>query len=160
MAEKIVINSGPLIALVRMNALDILDQLPFEFYTPKEVVNELNAGPPDFLSQGLPSSLSVVSLKNSRLDQLFRNLDSGEAAVIQLAIEMQVEKVCIDELKGRKIALQQGLKPLGSLGLLGRARSLAIIDEIKPFIVKAISAGVYYDEVLVADFLPNFNEKW
>ena len=160
MAERIVINSGPLISLSRMRALHILEQLPFGFFTPSEVKAELTAGPADILSTGFPSSVITAQLKTKRSEQLFGNLDSGEAAVIQLALEMQIERVCIDELKGRKEAVRQGLRPIGSLGLLGRAKSLGIIVEIKPFIMKAILAGIYYDEVLIADFLPNFGESW
>ena len=143
-----------------MDALELLEQLPFKFFTPIEVVDELRAGPADILSNGFPSSVSTAQLKTKRSEQLFGNLDSGEAAVIQLALEMQIERVCIDELKGRKEAVRQGLRPIGSLGLLGRAKSLGIIVEIKPFIEKAISAGIYCDEVLIADFLPNFGESW
>ena len=160
MAERIVINSGPLISLARMEALELLGRLPYDFLTPKEVLNELIAGPSDLLSLGLPIDVEVISIHEPQLEQLFPNLDLGEAAVIQLALENNVRMVCIDESKGRKVAIQRGLFPLGSLGLLGRAKSLQIIGEIKPFITKAISSGVYYDEVLITDFLPTFGESW
>ena len=160
MAERIVINSGPLISLARMDALDLLGRLPYDFLTPKEVLNELVAGPADLLSHGLPTDVEVVSIREPPLAELFRNLDSGEAAVIQLALENKVRIVCIDESKGRKVAVQRGLFPLGSLGLLGRAKSLQIIGEIKPFITMATAAGVYYDETLITDFLQTFGESW
>ena len=44
MAERIVINTGPLIALARMGALDIGAQLPYEFICPLEVKDELDDG--------------------------------------------------------------------------------------------------------------------
>lgn len=44
MAERIVINTGPLIALARMDALDVPGQLPYEFICPRQVREELDDG--------------------------------------------------------------------------------------------------------------------
>ena len=44
MAERIVINTGPLITLTRMDALDVPGQLSYEFICPREVQAELEAG--------------------------------------------------------------------------------------------------------------------
>ena len=44
MAERIVINTGPLITLARIEALHIPEQLPFEFVCPEQVREELDAG--------------------------------------------------------------------------------------------------------------------
>ncbi|MGH9752904.1 MAG: hypothetical protein ACREA2_08980 [Blastocatellia bacterium] len=41
MSEKIVINTGPLIALGKMQALDIIAQLPCEFICPAQVETEI-----------------------------------------------------------------------------------------------------------------------
>ena len=41
MAERIVINTGPLIALARMDALDVAGQLPYQFICPSQVREEL-----------------------------------------------------------------------------------------------------------------------
>jgi len=86
------------------------------------------------------------------------SLDIGEAAVIQLALEQNIETVCIDELKGRRAALAVGLKIIGSLGLLGKAKTLGIISEIKPYIEKAKDNGIFYDENLIKTFLKSFGE--
>ncbi|MCP4693475.1 MAG: hypothetical protein GY859_35890 [Desulfobacterales bacterium] len=44
MPEKIVINTGPLITLERINAFEIIGKLPFEFIAPTEVRWELDTG--------------------------------------------------------------------------------------------------------------------
>ena len=44
MAERIVINTGPLITLACMEALDVPSQLAYEFICPQEVQAELKAG--------------------------------------------------------------------------------------------------------------------
>lgn len=44
MAEPIVIDTGPLITLDRMGALDIPGKLPLDFLCPAEVRRELDEG--------------------------------------------------------------------------------------------------------------------
>lgn len=43
-SERIVINTGPLIALARAEALDLAGRLPLRFICPREVREELDAG--------------------------------------------------------------------------------------------------------------------
>ena len=86
------------------------------------------------------------------------SLDVGEAAVIQLALEQNIETVCIDELKGRRAALAVGLKIVGSLGLLGKAKTLGLLTEIKPYIEKAKLGGIFYDDNLIGNFLKSIGE--
>ncbi len=159
MAEKIVLNSGPLITFARIDALKIIAQLPFEFVTPKEVHDELRSGPRDLLASSFPAFITVMKLSSPYSEQYFDSLDIGEAAVIQLAVEEGIKTVCLDERKGRRVAAQNGLRTFGSLGLLGRAKKLGIIDEINPFIGKALRSGVYYDAKLIDYFLESFDEK-
>jgi uncharacterized protein len=160
MVEIIVINSGPLISFARMDAFQVISQLPFKFVTPREVHTEILSGTNDRLATSFPSTVEVLELASTHNTNLFENLDSGEAAVIQLALENSVTIVCLDERKARRIAVQNGLMPLGTLGLLGRAKTLGIIGEINPFIAKALEAGVYYDLKLVKGFLERFDEQW
>jgi hypothetical protein len=44
MADQIVINTGPVIAFARPDALDVLRQLPIQFACPREVEEETKAG--------------------------------------------------------------------------------------------------------------------
>ncbi len=75
-----------------------------------------------------------------------------------MRLNKNIEIVCIDELKGRRAARAVGLKIIGSLGLLGKAKTLGIISEIKPYIEKAKADGIFYDENLINMFLKSFNE--
>jgi uncharacterized protein len=158
MTEKIVINTSPLLALQKMRAFGVLEKLPFEFICPAEVEAEILAGEKQGFNVEIPSIVTVVNLKNPLSPLAVAALDAGEAAVIQLAQENNVSRVCIDELKGRRAALAVGLKVVGSLGLLGRAKSLGIISEVRPLIEKAQNAGIYYDENLSERFLESLGE--
>ena len=68
-------------------------------------------------------------------------------------VELKIGRVCIDEWKGRRAALAAGLKVTGVLGLLGMAKRKGLIDAIRPFVDKAIAAGIRYHPELLSRVL-------
>ncbi len=158
MIERIVTNTSPLLTISKMQAFDVIGSLPFEFACPKEVEAEILAGANKNYDIEIPAWLNIISLKSKVFPLAVASLDLGEAAVIQLALEQDIKTVCIDEVAGRRAAKAVGLNVIGSLGLLGKAKISGLIAQIKPFIEKAKSAGIYYDEKLIKDFLDSFNE--
>ncbi len=148
MAELVVINTGPLITLARIDALEVVGQLPYEFLCPPEVRAELDADvahgypavAPPWLRVCPPSQVPPLALSS---------LDSGEAAVIQVALDRGIQRVCIDEWKGRKAALAVGLRVFGVLGLLGRAKAVGLIPAIRPWLDRAVQQGIRYHPTLV-----------
>lgn len=158
MTERIIANTSPLIALGKMQAFDAIAKLPFVFVCPAEVETEISTGAQQGYDVEIPSFIQVVSLKNPLSPLAVATLDAGEAAVIQLALENNIARVCIDELKGRRAALAVSLKVTGSLGLIGRAKTLGIISKVKPFIEQARNAGIYYDDTLIEVFLKSLGE--
>jgi predicted nucleic acid-binding protein len=153
MAERIVINTGPLIALARMGALDVIGHLPLEFICPAEVKDELDEGAAQGYALIAPPWLTVVSLNSPLSPVSVAALDKGESAVIQLAIEQGRLRVSIDELQGRRIAAALGLRVVGSLGLVARAKTLGIIEAVRPLIEKAMQEGIHYHPHLVSRVL-------
>jgi len=149
MAERIVINTGPLIALARMDALDVIGQLPLEFLCPAEVKDELDEGAAQGYRLIAPSWLTVVPLSTPLSPVSVAAIDKGEAAVIQLAVEQGGLRVSIDELQGRRIALALGLTVVGSLGLVGRAKTLGIVQAIRPLVERAMQEGIHHHPDLV-----------
>jgi len=158
MAERIVINTGPLIALARMDALDVLGQLPYEFICPSEVRDELYEGASLGYQTIAPPWLTVIPLIASPSAESVAALDKGEAAVIQLALELGLLRVSIDEVKGRRIATALGLSVVGSLGLVARAKTLGIILAMRPLVEKAMREGVHYHSDLVERVLSALGE--
>lgn len=158
MSERIVINSGPIIAFGRMDAFEILPKLPFEFISPSQVKAEIDAGAALGYPVEFPSYVNVEPLPTPLSGLALANLDSGEAAVIELAIDRGIQIVCIDELKGRRAALALGLRVVGSLGLIGRAKTLGLIERVRPFVERAQISGVYYDNQLLEGLLRDLGE--
>jgi predicted nucleic acid-binding protein len=157
MAERLVVNTGPLIALHRAGALDVVGRLPIEFLSPFEVRQELVEGVRHGHAPVSPAWVQFVALAKP-LDPVARaNLGAGEAAVIELALQERVPRVVIDERRGRRTALAVGLEVTGSLGLLGRAKELGLVDGVRPY-VEALRASGWYDAAIIERFLAAMGE--
>jgi predicted nucleic acid-binding protein len=152
-ADRIVVNTGPLISFSRIGCLDVIGQLPYEFLCPVEVRQELAEGSAAGHPWVTPRWLNYQALTTAPPRALLAGLDLGETAVIQLGLELEVHAVAIDEWKGRRAALASGLRVTGSLGLLGRAKSQGLIPELKPLLEKAVAAGIWYNPELIRTVL-------
>lgn len=102
MAERLVINTGPLIAFDRIGCLDLIGKLPYRFLCPSQVRSELDQGEEKGHTRIAPAWLSVRDLERPLSPVTLASLDAGEAAVIQLARELGMPLVVIDEWKGRR----------------------------------------------------------
>ncbi|MCO5760147.1 MAG: DUF3368 domain-containing protein [Chromatiaceae bacterium] len=56
------------------------------------------------------------------------------------------------------MALAVGLKVTGAMGLLGKAKRDGIIPVVKPYLDRAIGAGIHYHPDLVRRFLEAIGE--
>lgn len=157
--ERLVINTGPLISLGRAGAFEILQDLPLQFITPAEVAEELAAGARIGRPITIPNWVEVVSLARRPSAPLVQSLDQGEAAVISLALELEVPTVAIDEWRGRRVARALGLEVTGSLGLLGRAKTAGAIPQLRPWVERLFAAGARLETALVQQFLRAFGEE-
>jgi hypothetical protein len=160
MAEQIVINTSPLIALSRIDVLEVIRKLPFEFVCPSAVREELDTGVLHGYPALVTSWIQVLPLSSVENPIARVTLDRGEAAVIQLALERKIKRVCIDDWKGRRVALAVGLEITGTLGLLTKAKLLGLIPAVRPCIEQLNRHGAWYDEKLIQRVLMGIGENW
>jgi predicted nucleic acid-binding protein len=124
--KELVINTGPLIAMVAaFDNLQILKKLYRRVVVPYEVRQEiLAAGKGGFAAAQFSAATWLEHLNTPQQisPHLINTLDRGEASVIQAAIDLKIQTVCIDEAVGRRIARLNGLQLTGSLGILVRAK--------------------------------------
>lgn len=137
--DVIVTNTSPLIALVAAwGDLTPLASLYEQILVPFEVCQEmLKGGSQNFAvaefkkATWLNKQTSPVNISTF----LLNSLDLGEASVIQLALNQNIQTVCIDESVGRRVARLNGLALTGSMGILLKAKhkdpSLSIATAIK-----------------------------
>ncbi len=149
-SKPVAIDTGPLIVLAKVGLLSVIGRLPYQFTAPREVIDELKAG--DEIGHQVVDApwLRVQPLGTPVPDMIRAALDKGEAAVIQLALENGFRRVCIDDLRGRRVAKAVGLEVIGVLGLLGKAKRRGLIPAIAPVIDDLIAAGAHYSPELTA----------
>ena len=79
---------------------------------------------------------------------LSSQLDRGEAAVIQAAINHQVSTVVIDESLGRRMARLHQLNVTGSLGSLVKAAKAGLITDVEACFVRMHEKDVWISAAL------------
>ncbi|MCB1919746.1 MAG: DUF3368 domain-containing protein [Candidatus Competibacteraceae bacterium] len=156
--EPLVMDTGPLISLGRADAFGWVRQLPFHFLIPEAVANELTVGREAGYPVSVPDWIEVRSLTGRLPLNLTTPLGAGESAVISLALQEDLTTVGLDEWRGRRAALAVGLRVTGSLGLLGRAKHLGLIHQVRPWVERLGKAGAWYDPGLIQKFLAAFGE--
>jgi len=143
----IVSDSTTLIILLDLNKLDLLTNLFHKIIIPKAVYQEITFKKP-IEETGL---IEVKQPTNKEtLEALNIVLDQGESEAIALALELELGLI-IDEKKGRKIAINRGLKIIGLLGIiyLNVTKGFLSITQAKDFLSDAIEHGYRINQKLI-----------
>lgn len=156
--ESIVINSGPLILLDRINALDIPGRMPYRFVSPPAVRDELDKGLDFGYKPIVPDWLIIRGLSSPVSPIIEKFMDRGEAEVIQLALDEKIDAVCLDDLRGRGTAQALGLDVMGLLGLLGKAKAFGVIPLLKPVTDRLLEEGAWYSPKIIKKVLAGVGE--
>ena len=135
----IVSDSTTLIILMDLDRWELLGDLFDRVIIPEAVYRELTVGQ----EVHLPGWITVETVSPSaKLETLNMLLDPGESEAIALAIEKDMGLI-IDEKKGRKIAMREGIAIIGLLGVvyLNIRRGHLTIDQARTFIDEALAHG-------------------
>jgi len=98
--------------------------------------------------------LSDITLKKA----FMLSLDEGEAEVVALAIERRADLVLLDEREARFVARNFGLKVVGTIGVLLRAKRLGFIESLKEEMRRLKEAGFRVSEKLEEEILREAGE--
>jgi uncharacterized protein len=121
-------NTSPLLNLAIIDRLDFVRQQFGTVMLPPAVVTELrldeNLPGCDAIQSGIKAGwIQQQDVHDSVLVQVLqRDLDRGEAEVLALALQLQAERVLLDEREARGVAKTLGLEVTGVLGILLRAK--------------------------------------
>ncbi len=161
-AEEIVINTGPLLALLAgLGSLNILNFLYRRVVVPYEVCKEvLSSGSTGFGVREFSDAEFLVKVDSpAEIQPYLRNsLDLGESSVIQTALDNKIHTVCIDETVGRRIARLNGLNLTGSLGIMIRAKKEGHPFMLREAVSRMRRQGIWLSERLVAFALKQAGE--
>jgi predicted nucleic acid-binding protein len=145
----IVSNSSPLIALARIQRLDLVSAVLRSILIPPAVAREIEPSIPvlpAWVSVNVPSSQRPLLTSRGRLGD-------GEREAIALAIELGADAVPMDERAGRRVAEEAGLKVIGTLALLLEAKRAGHVTTIRGELDKLLETSFFispqlYDQLL------------
>lgn len=155
----VISNTSPIISLSTVGKLHLIQQQYKEIIIPNSVFDEITSGAGRPGSTELASAQWIKSLpvqNNQKVVDLVRNenLDPGEAAVIALGLELQAQRLILDEKRARKVASKLGFDHVGVLGILVKAKHDGTLSSIRPVLNELINQAGYrlgkelYDKVL------------
>jgi uncharacterized protein len=134
----VICDNSPISALLAIGELDLLQKIYGQVCIPRAVLQELEA----LADKGtnIASILEAdwikvyeVSPANVSFPAKFH---AGEIEAMLLALELKADWLIIDEHEGRKMALSLGIKIVGLLGVLIRAKQDGLITSLRDFLDK------------------------
>jgi predicted nucleic acid-binding protein len=153
----IVSDTSPISNLAAIGQLELLQKLYGNVIIPTAVYQEiLDSGHTDPAVLAIKSLnwIQTCSITNNTLFQtLQNNLDIGEAEAITLAVELNADRLIVDERRGRKEAIRLGLRVTGILGILLAAKQQGLVSFIQPLLDDLIANGFWIREELYAELL-------
>jgi len=156
-----VVNASPLILLGKAGQLRLLGALVEQIIVPKAVVEEIGAKPDGkALLQVIEEdpAYAVVDNETATPEILSWDLGGGETQVIANAWSHGAERAVIDDLEARRCAKVMGLKVIGTLGIVGRAKTMGLLHQAEPVVRRLRETGLYASDELVRRLLREVGE--
>ena len=160
MTSIVVSDAGPLIALGRIEQLNLLKQLYQNVLIPPAVHSELRCGADlpgaTALRQAINDgwvSIQKVPVKATALSELRLILDAGESEAIVLAELVECRFLLMDERRGRQVAKKRRLTVIGIAGVLLAAKSEGLIETVSPVVNMLGKEGYRLSDSLIAEIL-------
>lgn len=113
---------------------------------------EARRWPPPWIDVRTPSPSPLT-------ERLSEVLGTGEVAAIGLCLELQAELLLCDDLEARRIAAAQGIRVVGTLGLLVRGKRAGRLDAVRPIVDAMVTMGLRVSPDLVEEILVLAGEK-
>ncbi|RVU84836.1 DUF3368 domain-containing protein [Leucothrix sargassi] len=153
----IVADAGPLIALAKLEQLELLQQIFSAIHVPETVYIEVA-----HQQARDDAQLITIFVKNSAelhpvlsggfVDELSYSLDAGEIQALALAKSLNCG-VLMDEARGRKVAGYYDISVVGVLGVLLQAKKLGLVESVSPLIDALQKANYRLSPALVEKVL-------
>lgn len=150
-------NTTPLLAFSAIGRFSLFHEVHGNIRIVPSVVEECVAG----------GAVEVPDLRNvewiqiqpaPREDSRFFMLDAGERDTLSMALRDRADLVVIDERLGRNFAEFHGLRVVGTLGTLRKAKQMGLVAGFLPLVRQLQQAGFWYDEALVQHLAADLGE--
>lgn len=154
-------DTSPLQYLHQLGRLELMPRLLGRVAVAPAVIGELAAGHargvrlPDLARLDWVEQREVKSIPEALLAET--NLDAGEIETIALAME-DVGLAVLDDGPARRMAKRIGIRYIGTLGILKRAREIGLIHRLAPEFDRLAELGFRFDRSIQEDLLREVGE--
>ncbi|MBQ9661958.1 MAG: DUF3368 domain-containing protein [Oscillospiraceae bacterium] len=151
--RKVIVNSTPLIALCKIDRLELLKELYGEITIPEAVFHEVTAKNDGVKRKLLESGawVHIQHISDTGDKRMYKaKLHDDEVEVMILAQEIKADLVIIDDNAARKTAIYLGLPLTGTIGVLLRAKQKGLIPKVMPLVENLEQNGLYVSPQLKA----------
>ncbi|MBN2444928.1 MAG: DUF3368 domain-containing protein, partial [Spirochaetales bacterium] len=146
--------------LTNSKQVSIIEKIFTDFFIPEQVYTEVTMENKPYsivLAKQLHGHVKKIT-NTTAMQILTMDIDSGEAAAIILALENHIHMILVDDARARKVAIHNNLKPIGTLGILIKAKQLLLIKDVKSYMDILIEHNVHISSALYKDVLDIVNE--
>lgn len=169
-SQRVVIaDAGPLIALARIDSLDLLRGLFGRVSITTTVRDEiLPAASPRFPESALLSRtlaegwIDVVDEPQDDWRPLNPGIDAGEASAIHTACHWRDARdavlLVMDDRAGRLEARAQGITLVGTAAVMGLARTEGLVAAAQPLLERLVQSGYFIGPSVIAAMLAEVGE--
>jgi len=148
--EYIVSDSACLIALERIGMLGLLSEVFSKVLIPPAVQTECGIVQP-WLQIEAPSHDTLIRALRLQVHQ-------GESEAIVLASERSVACI-LDDQKARRVARDVGVRVIGTVGVILRAKRHGAIEAVKPILTALVTHGFHLGPGLIDEALRQAGEQ-
>lgn len=169
MTRRVVIaDAGPLIALARIEALDLLRQLFRRVFVTTTVRDEILPAGAAFAEVSLLTStlaagwIEVVDAPTSNFTPINPGIDAGEASSIYFAKQRHdagdAVLIVMDDRAGRLEAKSLGLEFIGLAAVIGLAKTEGLVPAARPLLEQIVASGYFIGPAIVSAVSASVNE--
>lgn len=122
--------------LCRVGRQDLLPALFKQVFAPPEVEREFSSACTRlarFADLAFPAWVTLQPVRQPLTARApWVDLDAGESAALELALEISADAVLMDEADGREVAARLGVTAVGVVGVLIRSKADGLLAAIAP----------------------------
>jgi len=146
-------DTGPLIALAKVDLLNLLKTAFLEVMIPPSVHRELLAGSGEdagHLHEALGEYIKLTDLSDPprMVVRAVGRLGAGEREAIALAAQTGTP-LLIDDRLARTVARQLGVKVTGTAGILVEIKRAGLLPAVRPILEEIRRRGYYLSDALI-----------
>lgn len=153
--QLLVADTGPLLALARVDFLESLSHLFSPVCVTQTVLRECLIKPDRADAKKIQTAIMrgwLVPVDDPQVRASLSHLDRGEQTALEYALT-SAATVLIDERLGRLAAKAHQLNIIGALGVLLLAKRTGLLPAIKPKLHELVTSGYFLSDKLIAEIL-------